>query len=298
MFAADTAEIKAKTRKVAMEEFQKGREQEKLRAWFKAISHYKSALLLVPGYFWAHKQIGYCYYVTGNYDSAVSAYERYLEANPKDNQTRYFLHDLRKKMVSGELNKKLAPEKTGREIKATPYLGLAAGGLLAGDSDAQAKYAGTWGSVSASSLLPLGNLEGGYLFANGFYGQVTLVQGIVRSIRLSSPKDAASLGTEVSESYRQSAMLVTAGWAFRLGENAMTGFHVGAGPTAIEGPGGASGDSFAWTMEGRWDWLLGKQWGAGLRLGWFSATFSDFTLEHSGFSARAALQWFLFPIRE
>ena len=228
----------------------------------------------------------------------MTSYDRYLEANPRDDKTRRFVYQIKKKLASGELNRKLGPKRTGRELNSAPFLGLGGGAILAGDTDAKALYGQDWDSVSASGVLPFWNVEAGYLFSSGFLAQVALFQGVKRSIERSGPKDPADATAPTTLSFSQSATLVMVGWLFPAGGSGLWGLQGGAGPTSIQGPGGTSGDSVAWAGEMRYDYLLGRQLSLGLRLGWFSATFNDFKLEHNGFNARLGLDWYLFPLRD
>jgi hypothetical protein len=146
--------------------------------------------------------------------------------------------------------------------------------------------------------MPLYYLEAGYLFSSGFYGQVTLAQGMRRSIQRSGPTSPSLQNQPTGLEFSQSAILVGGGWAFRIGSDSLLGFQLAGGPANIEGPGGTSGDSVMWAGEVRYDYLIGRQLGLGMRLGYMGGRFSDFNLDHSGFMGRLGLQWHLFPMRD
>ena len=97
VFAAGTA-----VKQTVPQEFLRGVALERSKNYSEAVSSFKTLLVAQPGYLWAEKELGNCYYYLGDYPSAVDHYNSYLMLNPSDVTAKSFADRLRNTPVRGE----------------------------------------------------------------------------------------------------------------------------------------------------------------------------------------------------
>jgi hypothetical protein len=98
--------------------FGRGQALEKAKNYPAAIQEYRAALAAEPRFAWAYKQLGNCYYYSGDKAQALRNYDAYLRVVKNDPNTQAFADRLRTQVPGGE-----APEAAAATVAAAKGAG-------------------------------------------------------------------------------------------------------------------------------------------------------------------------------
>jgi Flp pilus assembly protein TadD len=79
--------------------YKQGVALERAGEYSQAIEAFEAATTANPGFAWAYRDMGTCYYRLGDIDKARQAYAQYLTLNPRDTQTKAFAKSLKHKQA-------------------------------------------------------------------------------------------------------------------------------------------------------------------------------------------------------
>ena len=265
--------------------YMRGAAKEKAQDYKGAIDEYQGALKAYPGYFYANKQIGNCYYRLGKPAEAIEQYDIYLAKAPNDAATKNFADSLRAKAGAAPKEKVAKKEaaKGDGEMGLNPafYLGFGFGMISNDGSDL------TKGSTGASVALGLNFLEElhlGYQWPNGLaveggYQNFNRLATVTYGSSSSGGGTAYVIGDTtffVEPLYRfQMAKRITLDGGLQLGytSTSLTFASVASSSSSSSSSSLAlSGSGITFMPEGRVNFMLGRRVGLHLGAGYRIAT--------------------------
>lgn len=152
-----------------------------MAAYPAAIAEYKASLAYADNYFWAHKQLGNCFYAMGDRAQALAEYELYLKSNRKDVQVQ--------KIV--DLLKDAKPERVEEPDDPFRFFGIEVNGGYGTYALSEYNQAASAGHLSGAH----GGGEGSINLRFRFMPRL-LVEGGIQFMSISAvgKKDTSSVG--------------------------------------------------------------------------------------------------------
>ena len=161
-FAATQVHATAEGAKAA---FMKGLAKEKAKDYQGAITDYQAALQEYPGYIYANKQMGNCYYYMGDKAQALKNYDAYLAVKKDDATTKAFADKMRPAGDSAAQGAEGSSEGSKVKINPSFYLGPTLSYMMIGGDDLITGISG----ATVSTVAFAGGLNLGYQLDNGFF---------------------------------------------------------------------------------------------------------------------------------
>jgi hypothetical protein len=278
--------------------YMRGTAKEKAKDYKGAVQEYEAALAEYPGYVYANKQLGTCWYYLGDKAKAVENYDLYLAKVPNDASIKKFADGLRAQLPAGEAaapSKKKAEKKAGSGPNDAFYMGFGFGYLMNSGDDIKSLYGSSGGYSFGLGFGGGYDLHAGYQMSNGLAVELGY-ESIGRAIIVGSASSSSGgIGTISSSDtvysleplYRlRLSRSVSLDGGLLLGYASTTLAFAASGGSSSGGSstaGQATGSGLVYMPELKFQFLMGGHVGMDLGVGYRIADFSS--LKYTGASA-------------
>ena len=272
--------------------YSRGLAQEKAKNYGQAIKEYEASITAYPNYYWAYRQMGTCYYLTGDRSKAITAYQRYLYANPKDEKVKVFLNSIEPSKQSPQSTESASTASVLLDSPVNHRFRLALDGSLISLNALDMKKFGGSGNVSSvngpDSTTNFGlGIGVGYLFLPGLEAFARIGLGPNKSTTFTTPAAPGAQGivslTElnflVGPCYHWFFGRQSVGLGFGIGMAFLSGSYnqTWAAFPQINGGYAMTGSTLVYEPELSYEFSFNNSWSILAGLGYRNARFGSIT---------------------